>query len=256
MSTTSSKKGSSNAAPEAVKSASSGAQVVANIAPTKGAETGNVAIATNSGVGTSPKPGKLANAEQLREAAVAEAARVDVISDEAGWTLMELMLRVRESFLNPATGKLAGKAYEAFLEKHGAKPHGNVKNPAQRLAKVCCPKTTDRDRVSKYGYALAALIKENIGSATVQAELKKREAIKPGGPVHTGINRFVLLYQQDIQKEKPQKAEKSPNRYMAYEPDRLRKEAVLVLLALRDKGMIPPQFEGIEAALSEPAQAA
>ncbi len=256
MSTTSSEKSSSNATPEAVKTASSGAQIVANIAPTKEAETGNVAIATNSGVGTSPKLGKLATAEQLREAAVVEAARVDAVSDEEGWGLMELMLRVRESFVNPATGKLAGKPYEAFLEKHGAKPHGNVKHPLRRLAQVCCPKTTDSDRVSKYGYALTALTKRDIGSATVRAELQKREAIKPGGPLRWGINRFVLLHRQVVQKNTPQKSEKSPNRYMAYEPDRLRKEAVLILLALKDKGLIPPQFEGIEAALSEPAQAA
>ncbi|GJD54752.1 hypothetical protein [Methylobacterium dankookense] len=211
-------------------------------------------------------PGPAASSQELREAALKEAKlyehackKHDKAADKASWTLVYLMLRVLETF--EQNGQRNEAAFEAFLTTNRARKHGNSDTEYHRLAKACTPKEANSSRVSKLGGAIAALRARGIGSATVEEELKKRLPVEDGGERHGGVHRFFLLYQKAKRdKAKQDKAEQEqagttpPNPYANLAPERLVKQAKLLLQALKTQNLLPEGFEGLEAALALPEQ--
>ncbi|QDM20160.1 hypothetical protein FIU28_02550 [Tardiphaga sp. vice154] len=217
----------------------------------------NIALATNV-AGNAEAELPLA-VEQLHQAALEEAGRVsksldddEDVADKAGWKLIGMMLRVRETFVNPSTERLNEVAFEAFLIKNGAKKHGNVKTSMQRLSKVCFPKGTRADRVSKYGAALAALTKRNITSSDVQTELATSGEVRPGGPAYSGMKRFTLLHRQDMRldRETEARAETVSNKFLRMPEANLKAEAILVIEALEERGLLPSSASQLIADLN------
>jgi hypothetical protein len=215
----------------------------------------NVAMATNL-------PGTDSNmlqSEELRDAALTEAQRVlsatdnkEREADEEGWTLIELMLKLLETFINPKTNKLNQTALDAFCARHGARQHGNAKNPLQSLAKVCFPKGTRSDRSSKFGAALAAMVKRNINSAIARKALSESGPVpEENGPVRTGIIRFTLLHREDQKLEKRAGSPEQPaqNKYLKLSDESLKAEALLIIEALQAKSLLPFDPDKIVQAL-------
>lgn len=216
----------------------------------------NAAMATNDQGNACPRSAS----DELRDAALQEAQCVldatdakEREADEAGWTLIQLMLKLKETFVRPKTGKLAEAAFEAFLAKHGAKQHGNTKNPMQRLAKVCFPHGARAERVSKYGAALAALTRRGITSDRVLEMLRESGPVpEGGGPIRTGIHRFMLLHREDMKLDKRSETpeDRPDNKYLSMPDAGLKAEALLIIEALREKGLLLVSTDEITEALS------
>lgn len=152
--------------------------------------------------------------------------------------LIRLMLLVRESFEDQGT--IDEKALWQFVDRRAGSVRGKLKNPWQRLAKACVPKGTKRPQVSKYGYVLAALVTEGIGSDTVMEEFEAEAPVAGSERDYTGMDRFVRLYKANI----PGPA-KDANPFMTMEAERLRERAELLIDALRAKHLLNPEIEDV-----------
>lgn len=176
--------------------------------------------------------------------AVEAAAMVNrLIEEKAGQIenrsrdLIRLMLIVRESFEDQGT--IDEEAFWQFVDHRAGPVRGKLKNRWQRLAKVCVPKETKRPQVSKYGYVLAALVKEGIGSDTVMEEFEIE-----------GMDRFVRLYKADIVGPA-----KDANPFMTLKSERLREQAELLIDALRARHLLSPEVEDVsDLMLSDPPE--
>ncbi|MEN3214179.1 hypothetical protein PUR23_29820 [Methylorubrum populi] len=152
--------------------------------------------------------------------------------------LIRLMLIVRESFKDQGT--INEEAFWQFVDRQAGPVRGKLKNRWQRLAKVCVPRETKRPQVSKYGYVLAALVKEGIGSDTVMEEFEAEAPVAGSERDYTGMDRFVRLYKANI----PGPA-KDANPFMTMEAERLRERAELLIDALRAKHLLNPEIEDV-----------
>ncbi|MGA4555590.1 hypothetical protein [Methylorubrum aminovorans] len=152
--------------------------------------------------------------------------------------LIRLMLLVRESFENQGT--IDEKALWQFVDRRAGPVRGALRNQWQRLAKVCVPKETKRPQVSKYGYVLAALVKEGIGSDTVMEEFEAEAPVADSKRDYTGMDRFVRLYKADIAGP-PRDA----NPFMTLKSERLREQAELLIDALRARHLLSPEVEDV-----------
>lgn len=249
--------------PELTKAAA--APVVANTASSKPAKKDKNASMEAFSVGLLDQEQDLsegASAEELRNAAVEEAKRYQIAreaheddADRASWTLIRLMLRVVESF-ERLDGDYDEPAFQQFLADNGAAPRKNAASDFHRLAKACTPRGMKSSRVSKFGGVITALRRREIQSSNVLTELNKRESVKEGGPLHFGAHRFFLLYQEDKkeQEDRNKPEEESGNPYKAWPRPKLVREGKLLLEALFVQGLVPSEYEGLEAYLQEQSE--
>ncbi|AWB20302.1 hypothetical protein DA075_04590 [Methylobacterium currus] len=169
--------------------------------------------------------------------------------DAQGQEAIRRMLIVRESF--EIDGQFDWVSFNAYADNQRGRLKTPPKNPLQRLARVCCPPTTKRPQVSKFGYVLAALDQRGITSATVMAEFRKREPVKDGGPDHGGMERFVRLFKLDMKEEAGKSGESNP--YERYTDIRLIKHAKFLIEALRAREMLRDGVVDVEGILTEEA---
>lgn len=223
----------------------------------------NASMEAFSGTEAGQEPPAGASAEELREAAVEEAKRYQDArerhednADRASWHLLRLMLRVLEAFEQPSGGYDA-EGFQRFLKDNGAPPRDNAGSDFHRLAKACTPVGMKSPRVSKFGGTLKALSERGVRSDTVLAELNKRLPIKEDGPSHFGAHRFFLLYQQDKRAaDEKAKADMEPvNPYSKWTRKKLIEQGKLLFDVIWKEGLLPSEFDGIEAALDAAAEA-
>lgn len=150
--------------------------------------------------------------------------------------LIRRMLLVRESFENEDDGVFNADAFWEFVEHRAGPVRVPPKNPWQRLAKACVPEGTKRPQVSKYGYVLAALVREEIASDSVIEEFDDERPVGDSERDYTGLDRFVRLHRHHL------RGESGPvNPFMTMKPQRLRTQAEFLIKALKEKGLLNPQ---------------
>lgn len=165
------------------------------------AETAKARQHEHPSVDASTLPSK--NHEILTEEAIAEANAINGLSDKHAQSvekrsriLIQRILRVRESF---ETNEIFDeKAFQEFLRRRKHRAGGKLKNPWQRVVKLCMPEGTHRSLVSKYGYVVAALVEREIRADTVLAAFEQREFVEGDNREYSGLERFVRLYKQDV----------------------------------------------------------
>lgn len=224
------------------------------------------------------RAGLLEEAKKEAVQAIDKIAENDVASDNALWRTMEATLRLAETF---ATEDAVKAYYERLTNKS---VHGNTTNPWQLIVKLSLPAETDSGWKTRFGQALAALIREGVKSDRVMDELAERKPLDKiatkKAPTYSGISRFVLLYKkQEQERKKREKREaadnaegpsdansskpevpetntstSNQNRYLTMPEDRLKVEALHIFEALKAKNIVPTKFLKLEDVLRLPSK--
>jgi hypothetical protein len=176
-------------------------------------------------------------------------------TDAQGREAIRRMLLVRESF--EVNGAFDWDTFIPYADNVLGRLRVPPKNSWQRLARVCCPKTTKPPQVSKFGYILATLDRLGVKSANVMAEFAKCEPVKEGGPNYTGMDRFVRLFKRDMKEQAAEdeiEVEADPkNPYERYADEQLVKSAKFLTEELRMRKMLRGDIVDVEDVLNDEA---
>jgi hypothetical protein len=181
----------------------------------------------------------------------------DKKAEAVGREAIRDMLRFAECFKSTKDGPVDEEALMSFLDDQTGKAHGGVKNPWQRLAKVCSLEGTARPIVSKRGYVLAALVARQIASEDVLAAFKQEEEVvldNAGNKANkSGMEKYILIYKamQRANKLTVEGTNAAPfNPYDKWPKEKLAREAKNFLAALNKHGLLAGKPARVEDMLS------
>ncbi|MGU3466877.1 hypothetical protein ACLBXO_18680 [Methylobacterium sp. C33D] len=187
----------------------------------------------------------------------------DKKAEAVGREAIREMLRFAECFKLTEDGPIDEEALMGFLDDETGKAHGGVKNPWQRLAKVCSLEGTARPIVSKRGYVLAALVAKQVASEDVLTAFKKEEEVvldNSGNKANkSGMEKYILIYKamQRVKKPAVEGAKTAPsNPFEKWSKEKLAREAKNFLTALDKHDLLATKPDRIEDMLAGDARAA
>ncbi|KQQ09563.1 hypothetical protein ASF56_24935 [Methylobacterium sp. Leaf122] len=182
----------------------------------------------------------------------------DKKAEAVGREAIREMLRFAECFKPTQDDPVDEEALMGFLDNETGKAHGGVKNPWQRLAKVCSLEGTARPIVSKRGYVLAVLIARNIASDDLITAFKKEEEVvldKDGNKADkSGMEKYIFMYKDMQRAQKPNTGPSNP--YAKWSKEKLAREAKNFLTALDQHDLLASKPARIEDMLAGQARTA